>query len=66
MNCCPHLDVEHILTAYRRYCTMCSCETKECVCSTPVGLSDICPMHGGNRLTAQEEPFFRQLDRMND
>lgn len=52
---CGHSESDHILTAYRRYCTRCGCETSQCYCATPRGLNDDCPMHGKNRLMAQEE-----------
>jgi hypothetical protein len=65
-KCCPHEEGDHVLTAYRRYCTRCGCETKECHCKALGGLADSCPMHGGLRMTAHEQPPVRPADVVDD
>ena len=59
-ECCPHKDKDHVLTAYRRYCKHCSCETKECSCKSWRGINDDCPMHREGRLKAQDEPTLAE------
>ena len=59
-ECCPHKDEDHVLTAYRRYCKYCSCETKECSCKSWRGINTDCPMHREGRLKAQDEPTLAE------